>query len=207
MKYGIQETTHTHTQTFRRIFQGYYPSLLAFNIGSMVLFSAPGLLGQILSPYMITEVPLTMQYVAGNLVLMMFTIGLSMLVFSPGWFLIDAGIVYSTREHVWGTGRPVEGRTVGGWFNDYIKGYSGFGVAFSYLQILFVYYNNLISGGHTIDIVDIIGWFGLPVYVILTVIPSLILLDLTKEHRILYIRRVAAKMGITNVVEIFFEEK
>ena len=154
---------------------------------------------------MLEEAPIVFQYILENLFLLIFTIALSMLIFSPGWFLIDAGIVYSTEEQVRGTDRPVEGRTVGGVFNDYLKGYSGFSIAFSYLQILAVYYGGLMSGGERIDIVDLIGWFGLPVYVILTVVPTFILLDLTRDHRIQYVRRVAAKIGITRVVKISFE--
>jgi hypothetical protein len=69
---------------------------------------------------MLEEAPLVYQYIFENLFLLMFTIALSMLIFSPGWFLIDAGIVYSTEEQVRGTDRPVEGRTVGGVFNDYL---------------------------------------------------------------------------------------
>ena len=201
--YGIQETNPA--KIFKRTFQGYYPGLLAFNISSIILFLAPKIRNQLLTPSMLEEAPLAFQYIFENLFLLMFTIVLSMLVFSPGWFLIDAGIVYSTEEQVRGTDRPVEGRTVGGVFNDYLKGYSGFSIAFSYLQILAVYYGGLMSGGERIDIVDLIGWFGLPVYVILTVVPTFILLDLTRDHRIQYVRRVAAKIGITRVVKISFE--
>ena len=108
------------------------------------------------------------------------------------------------RARARGTDRPVEGRTVGGVFNDYLRGYSGFGIAFSYLQILVVYFGGLLSVLR-VDVVSLIGWFGLPVYVILAVIPTFILLDLTRDHRIQYVRRVAAKFGITRVVKISFE--
>ena len=200
--YGIQETNPA--KIFQRIFQGYYPGLLAFNIGSIILFLAPMIRNQLLTPGMLEEAPLVYQYIFENLFLLMFTIALSMLIFSPGWFLIDAGIVYSTEEQVRGTDRPVEGRTVGGVFNDYLKGYSGFSIAFSYLQILVVSYGDLINV-ERVDIAQLIGFFGIPVYVILTVIPTFILLDLTRDHRIQYVRRVAAKIGITRVVKISFE--
>jgi len=200
--YGIQETNPA--KIFQRIFQGYYPGLLAFNISSIILFLAPMIRNKLLTPGMLEEAPLVFQYIFENLFLLMFTIALSMLIFSPGWFLIDAGIVYSTEEQVRGTDRPVEGRTVGGVFNDYLKGYSGFSIAFSYLQILVVSYGDLINV-QRVDFAQLIGFFGIPVYVILTVIPTLILLDLTRGHRIQYVRRVAAKIGITRVVKISFE--
>ena len=200
--YGIQETNPA--KTFKRTLQGYYPGLLAFNIGSIILFLVPMIRNQLLTPGMLEEAPLVYQYIFENLFLLMFTIALSMLIFSPGWFLIDAGIVYSTEEQVRGTDRPVEGRTVGGMFNDYLKGYSGFSIAFSYLQILVVSYGDIINV-ERVDIAQLIGFFGIPVYVILTVIPTFLLLDLTRDHRIQYVRRVAAKIGITRVVKISFE--
>lgn len=200
--YGIQETDTA--KKFKRALQGYYPGLLAFNISSIILFIAPMIRNRLLSPGMLEEAPLVYQYIFENLFLLMFTIALGMLIFSPGWFLIDAGIVYSTEEQVRGTDRPVEGRTVGGVFNDYLKGYSGFSIAFSYLQILLVSFDDLF-GVERVDIVSLIGFFGIPVYVILTVIPTFILLDLTRDHRIQYVRRVAAKIGITRVVKISFE--
>ena len=200
--YGIQETNPA--KTFKRTLQGYYPGLLAFNISSIILFLAPKIRNRLLSPGMLEEAPLVYQYIFENLFLLMFTIALSMLIFSPGWFLIDAGIVYSTEEQVRGTDRPVEGRTVGGVFNDYLKGYSGFSIAFSYLQILLVSITDLINL-EKIDFATLIGFFGIPVYVILTVIPTFVILDLTRDHRIQYVRRVAAKKGITRVVKISFE--
>jgi len=200
--YGIQETNTA--KKFKRTLQGYYPGLLAFNISSIILFIAPMIRNRLLSPGMLGEAPLVYQYIFENLFLLMFTIALGMLIFSPGWFLIDAGIVYSTEEQVRGTDRPVEGRTVGGVFNDYLKGYSGFSIAFSYLQILLVSFGDLINV-ERVDIASLIGFFGIPVYVILTVIPTFILLDLIRDHRIQYVRRMAAKIGITRVVKISFE--
>ncbi len=201
--YGIQETNPA--KKFKRTLQGYYPGLLAFNISSIILFLAPNIRNQLLTPSMIEEAPLVFLYMMETLFLLVFTFVLSMFAFSPGWFLIDAGIVYSTEDEVRGTDRPMEVRTVGGMFNDYLKGYSGFSIAFSYLQILTVYYSGQLSSGYGIDIVELIGWFGLPVYVILAVIPTFILLDLIREHRIQYVRRVAAKIGITRVVKISIE--
>jgi hypothetical protein len=200
--YGIQETNPA--KIFRRTLRGYYPGLLAFNISSIILFLAPKIRNQLLTLGMLEEAPLVYQYIFENLFLLMFTIALSMLIFSPGWFLIDAGIVYSTEEQVRGTDRPVEGRTVGGVFNDYLKGYSGFSIAFSYLQILVVSYSDIINV-ERVDFAQLIGFFGIPVYVILTVIPTFILLDLIRDHRIQYVRRLAAKIGITRVVKISFE--
>jgi hypothetical protein len=49
--------------------------------------------------------------------------------------------------------------------------------------------------------------FGLPLFISLLAIPSLIILDLTRKHRIKYVRRAAARMGIKDEVQISFQKK
>jgi hypothetical protein len=200
--YGIQETTPA--TKFKKTFQGYYPSLLAFNLSSIIIFLFPKIQHTLLTPSVIDEAPLAMIFIFDNLILVIFTIALSMFIFSPGWFLVDAGIVYSTEELVRDTDKPVEGRTVGGVFNDYLRGYSGLSVAFSYLQIVVVFFSSQITSG-ILDTASLIGWLGFPFYVILTVIPTLILLDLIREHRISYVRTIASKRDINRIVTILFE--
>jgi hypothetical protein len=200
--YGIQETRPA--KKFKRTLQGYYPSLLAFNLSSIIILLAPEIQNKMLNPSVLTEAPIAMIYLFNNLVLLLFTIALSMLIFSPGWFLIDAGIVYSTENLVQDTDRPVEGKTVGGVFNDYLRGYSGLGVAFSYLQIIVVYFGSQIRTG-IIDLASLIGWLGFPFYVILAVLPTFILLDLLRDHRIQHVRKIAENFGIIRVVKISFE--
>jgi len=200
--YGIQEITPA--TKFKRSFQGYYPSLLAFNLSSIIIFLFPKIQHMLLTPNVVNEAPLAMIFIFDNLILVIFTIALSMFIFSPGWFLIDAGIVFSTEELVRDTDKPVEGRTVGGVFNDYLRGYSGLSVAFSYLQIVIVFYSSQITAG-IFDTASLIGWLGFPFYVILTVIPTFILLDLIRDYRIQYVRTIAAKFGIKRVVKINFE--
>jgi hypothetical protein len=39
----------------------------------------------------------------------------------------------------------------------------------------------------------------------LTVIPTFVLLDVIREHRIQYVRRIAANFGIKRVVKIYFK--
>ena len=205
--YGIQ--VRPQPPTFGKMIRGYYPALLAININSIILFSAPWILDLILNKEL-TEIggPVyTTIYVPGFLVLLMFTIGLGTLVFSPTWFLTDAGIVYSNKEKVAGTDQPVEGRTVGGRFTDFLRGYAGLGVVFSYLQFLSVYIGEQAIPSNPVDVLTfVVFFFGLPIFLLIAVIPSLIILDITKEHRMRFIRNFAEKMGITDFVEISFEK-
>jgi len=207
MLYGIQN--RPQPQTFKKMMRGYFPALLAINISSILLFSAPWILDLILNKELMELGGLmhTNIYVPGFLVLLMFTIGLGTLVFSPTWFLTDAGIVYSNEERVAGTDDPVEGRAVGGRFTDLLRGYAGIGVVFSYIQFLSVYFSEQTIPPNPVDIAVLLMFFlGLPIFLLIAVVPSLIILDLTKEHRIRFVRNFAEKMGITDFVKISFEK-
>jgi hypothetical protein len=105
--YGIQE--RPQPQTFKKISRGYYPALFSVNLNSIVLFSVPWILEFLLNKELVELGGLTYStlYVPGFLVLVMFTIGFGALVFSPIWFLTDAGIVYSNQVRVSGTDEPV----------------------------------------------------------------------------------------------------
>ena len=107
MIYGIQKAPQK--RGFRQMFKGLYPALLAVNINSIILFSSPDLLNRILVPgLLLDDVDFAIRYALGSIVLSMLTVGLGMLVFSPSWSLMDAGVVYSNQERVQGTGRPVD---------------------------------------------------------------------------------------------------
>jgi hypothetical protein len=207
MLYGIQD--RPQPQTFNKVMRGYYPALLAANLNSIILFSAPWILDLILNKELMESGGLVYStiYGPGFLVLIMFTIGLGTLVFSPTWFLTDAGIVYSNKEKVEGTDQPVEGRTVGGRFTDYLRGYAGIGVIFSYLQFLSFFISEKTIPANPVDIlVFVVFFFGIPIFMLISVIPSLIILDITKEHRVRFVRSFAEKMGIADYVEILFEK-
>jgi hypothetical protein len=54
--------------------------------------------------------------------------------------------------------------------------------------------------------VFVVFFFGIPIFMLISVIPSLIILDITKEHRVRFVRSFAEKMGIADYVEILFEK-
>ena len=204
MIYGVQEVPKS--KSFKHVFKGFYPALLSVNINSIIIFSTNGLFEKILVPsLLLPDIDFAIQYAFGSILLMMFTIGLSMFIFAPTWFLKDSGIVYSNTEYVQALGIPDEVRAVGGWFYDYIKGYSGFSVMFSYLQLILLFYYSEFQSGYLVDIVMFMFIFGLPLFITLLLIPSFILLDITLESRIRFIREIAARMGITQFVETNFE--
>ena len=144
--YWIQE--RPKSQNFGAMLQGYFPALLTININSIILFSFPWIIDLILNQEFLERAVIygsvyTNYYVPGFLVLLMVTISLGTLIFSPTWFLTDAGIIYSNKEKLRGRNKLVEVRTVGGRFTDYLRGYAGIGVALAYLQFLLSYMDEL----------------------------------------------------------------
>lgn len=55
-------------------------------------------------------------------------------------------------------------------------------------------------------IVFVLFFFGLPIFLIIAVLPSLIILNVMKERKIRFVRDVANGMGITDFVQISFEK-
>jgi hypothetical protein len=151
----------------------------------------PGLLDWLLSESMLAE-SFMVRYSFGSVVLMAGTIGLSMAVFSPAYFLLDGGVVYSTVGRARGSGRPGEVRAVGGWFNDYLRGYAGLSVVFSYLLFVFRYVSTF-----EMELVFVLFWVGLPFFVTVSTIPTFIYLDKARGRTMAYVRGFAERIGIT----------
>ena len=186
---------------FPGMFYGFYPALLAFNMNSLIMELWPGVLERLLSSQLLAA-PFMYRYSFGSVVLMAGTIGLSMVVFSPVYFLIDGGVTYSTEATAKRLGRPGEVRTVGGWFNDYLRGYAGLSVAFSYFLFMFNYVSAI-----EMELIFVLFWMGLPFFVTVSTIPSFIYLDKRKEKTIRYIRGIAERRGISSSAKSFNDLK
>jgi hypothetical protein len=209
-KYSYWIQQRPKSQTFGTILRGYFPALLTININSIILFSFPWIIDLILNQEFLERTLIygsvyTNYYIPGFLVLLMFTISLGTLVFSPTWFLTDAGIMYSHKEKVTETNQLIEVRTVGGRFTDFLRGYAGIGVTLSYLQFLLSYMDEI--GGPILSNPINLGafllfFFGIPIFLLITILPALIFFDLMKERRLRFIRKIAEKMGIIEFADI-----
>ena len=116
---------------------------------------------------------------------------MSTAMFSPAYFLLDGGVVYSTEDRARGSGRPGEVRAVGGWFNDYLRGYAGLSVVFSYLLFVFRYVTTF-----GMELIFMLFWVGLPFFVAVSTIPTFIYLDKVRGRTTAYVRGFAEKRGI-----------
>jgi len=126
-------------------------------------------------------------------------------IFSPVWFLLDAEIMYSNIGRA--TTKPTKVKSVGEWYMDLLKGYAGISVIMAYVQL----YIDLVTGfkitpGYeTAQIALLIMFPAMPALFLYLYVPLFILLDLTFQSRRKYVRRIAKKLGITEVKEIYFK--
>lgn len=194
MTYGIYQRPSLDTEKFRKLGSGFFPGLVAINIAIMLV--------QYLSPLLLHNYVFTwggrQSTFFGFIVLLAFTTAISSILFSGVWFLNDAGIGYSNKEKVKDTDEILEIRSCGGWYKQLLKGYAGIGAIFTYTILItdfWVSMEVIMDPMTTILLLSVI--VPIPIYAAMAVLPTIILLELTKAHRIRYILKVARKMGIT----------
>ncbi|MFX0033540.1 MAG: hypothetical protein ACFE8E_07205 [Candidatus Hodarchaeota archaeon] len=207
--YGIQiEPKKYSEKVFTRAF---FPILMAINI-STIFISQP-----IVERILPTD---TLNVIGGSLglssllsllaesVLLILTFGIALFFFSPVWFLKDSGIIYSNRERVESSHEMFTIKSIGDWFRTILKSYAGIGAIVTYILIIYNFINIIIENpGVTLNIPALVLWIGLPFYLTLSLIPTLICNDLIKNHRIGFIRKVGNKLGIKQTAVISFELK
>ena len=198
--YGIQEKAES--KEFKKYFQGFFPALIAINLSLMVVDDPE-------SPFMqfILHEPGEPSMVLPAFVIMLaFTICIALALFSPAWFLRDSGIVYSNKEKDKDTDKPIEIRSVGGWYIQLLKGYAGISVILTYYDFFMNYLPILMEGSSLFSYILIfILFIPMPIIVALSTIPAIILLDLTRESRKKYVKKIAMKYGVSDLVEVTFE--
>ena len=84
---------------------------------------------------------------------------------------------------------------MGGWFNDYLRGYAGLSVVFSYLLFVFRYVSTF-----EMEVVFVLFWVGLPFFVTVSTIPTFIYLDKARKRTAAYVWGFAEKMGIVSKI-------
>jgi hypothetical protein len=129
--------------------------------------------------------------------LLMITIGISAALFSPTYFLLDAGIVYTNREKVKATTEPIEVRGVGSWYSNFLKGYAGLGTLFSLYMIVFEAFTTMGTDFNIALMIGLLNWILMPLFLSLLSIPMIFILDKTYDKRMQYIQKYTKKLGIT----------
>ncbi|MFX1410075.1 MAG: hypothetical protein ACFFA6_06965 [Promethearchaeota archaeon] len=198
----------------RILSKGFFPVLMSINLASLLL--TPTFIELILSSEIIfrsediSKLPMLTQILAESVALMI-TFGLATTFFSSVWFLRDAGIIYSNKEKIENSEEFVEVKSIGDWFNTFLKSYAGIGALITYVIVVYNFVSNFLTDtGAITNILNVpilILWIGMPFYLAISLIPTLILNEILETKRVNYIKRIAEKLGIKETAIISFEFK
>lgn len=190
MEFGIQDREKPNK--FTNAWKGIFPALLIINLS--LIFGTSVSIGHdlIVSPeYLATGPGESTWPIVGFLSLIPFMTGMAMGIFSPVWFLLDAGIVFTNKKKVINKLDPIEVRSIGGWYHYLLKGYAGIGVIVTYIQFvgtMLTLFPNPFDGGF---ISSVIFLPIMPIVISILIIPSIILLEITLKSRRTFIRKFA----------------
>jgi hypothetical protein len=212
MHYGIQ--LEQRTEKVLLFSQSFFPVLMAINLSS-VLFT-PTVVEFILSADVtnifesVSYIPMLTRFFA-DAILLMLTFGLATLFFASVWFLRDSRIVYSNKQKVENSNEPIVLRSIGEWFQTILRSYAGIGAIITYILVVndFVrrFIDNYDAPGNVFNIPGLILWLGLPLYLTISLVPTVIINDVLRNRRVTYIRKISNKLGIKDTAMISFEFK
>jgi hypothetical protein len=195
MEYGIQH--REKPEKFTNMWKGLFPALLAVNLALMIGITtfardyivAPGYLYG-------ADGESQLWPIVGFTSLIPITTAISMGIFSPVWFLSDAGIVFTNKNKVKDTIDPIEVRSMGSWYHYLLKGYAGIGVIYAYIIFLVDMLNRYNDPTNPGFIVAVVLLPLIPILLTILVIPVMILLEVFLKHRRDFMRDFAKKLGI-----------
>ncbi|MFX1378588.1 MAG: hypothetical protein ACFFA4_05805 [Promethearchaeota archaeon] len=212
MHYGIQ--LEKRNEKILLFSQGFFPVLMAINLSS-ILFT-PNIVEFILSADItnifdnVSRIPMLTRFFAETILLML-TFGLATMFFSSVWFLRDSGIIYSNKDKIENSTEPIVLKSIGEWFQTILRSYAGIGAILTYILTVNDFITRFTANyglpGNIFNIPSLILWLGMPLYLIISLVPSVILNDLIRKRRINYIRKLSTKLGIKDTAIISFEFK
>ena len=210
--YGIQRESSSYKT--KLLSKGFFPVLMAINFSS--IFLSPTVVQFILSANLIIEfdvvsnIPILTRFFI-DVVLLIFTFGLAAMFFSSVWFLRDSGIIYSNKQKIENSNELVVLHSIGDWYQTILKSYAGIGALITYTLVVrdFItrYIENIGTPGNIFNIPSLVLWLGMPLYLILSLIPAIIINEVIKKSRVNYILKISNRLGIKDTAVISFEFK
>ena len=197
VEYGIHKKEF---KDFKFLTEGLFTSLMTINIS--LLLTTPF----IISISVGSDPGSFIDDLNTFLALLMFAAGIASVLFATTWFLMDSGILYSNLKMSGDTHKPIEIRSVGRWYGQFLKGYAGISVVLSYIEFMELFIPQLANDlSVPLFIMLLVVFIPFPVVVVIPLIPALIILDRLKEKRIKFMREKARKLGISSNAEVSFE--
>lgn len=208
MYYGIQ--VEQKSEKLKLFSKSIFLVLMAINLSS--IFLTPTVLRFILSTDAFTafnvNIP-TLTRFLGEPILLTLTFGLATMFFSSVWFLKDSGIIYSNKQKIKNSNESIVLRSIGDWFQTILRSYAGIGALITYILVVhdFItkYTENFGAPLNVFNIPSLILWLGMPIYLVISSIPALIVNNSIKKKRINYVKKIGEKIGIKDTAIITFE--
>jgi len=195
--YGIRENEYSG---FKYGAEGIFSSLMAINF-TLLLLNIPGLAEIVVG----NSWDDATGFIRAFPVILVFTLFFTAILFSPTWYLMDSGILYSNEKNLKETNKPIEVRSIGRWYGQFLKGYAGFSVVLTYFDFIRIFLFEQPVFEPILFIVLLLIFIPFPLLLILPTIPTLIVSDKMKERRVKHIKKIARKLGITSQVEVTFK--
>jgi MFS family permease len=197
MIYGIQE--RPEPEKFKGIFKAFFPSLMALNFALLYVFNP------MVEDFLKITAPGFAKVLVSLFMILMVTFGLAVSLFSPAWFLLDAGIVYSNREKVKNSTNPIETRGVGGWYMGLLKGYAGISVIIAFYSFVYDVLDQITPDQFHFS--QPLLLLLLPLLFCLWSMPAVLLFELTREKRRKFVWKWAKKLEITKDLNLEITQK
>lgn len=199
MTYGIiGQRPPPDPHQIQKLGRGLFPGLVAINIATMII---PYFSDTILHDYVSMWGGSQATFFV-FLVSLLFTAIPASVLFAGVWFLDDAGIVYSNQAKVKNTGGILEIRSVGGWYRQFLKGYAGIGVLFTYLIIISNFWSSMQGVTDPLSAIFFLSIIApIPLYAAMAVLPTILVFEVTRTHRTTYILNMTKKLGIIEEIE------
>ena len=186
MIYVIQEKPEP--EIIKLTFKSFFPALLAVHLTLLFGINQNIIEAVVVDPNGIFAPLLTI------LILVIISSFISFAIFSPIWFLIDSGIIYSNRETVKSKRDPIELRSVGSWYMNQLKGYAAIAAVVSYITF---FIEMIIYFGPAMDMTASLLLLLFPFIIMVLGLPSILILEATVNHRKRFMIKFAEKIGIT----------
>jgi hypothetical protein len=199
MEYALTNVDDPTPEKFKGALKSLFPALLALNI-AIIIGTNDSVKLLLMDPTKYND-PIYLLFMVLFFLGLIGFIGIGL--FSPVWMLLDSGIVYSNENQLKKKQIPMEARSVGGWFLYLMKGYAGVSVILTFYELI----SELIGAGQVNDIAGLIFFPLIPLIIVLLMLPAMIVLDATQEHRTKFILKYAKKFGITHQVVISFQNR
>jgi len=195
MAYRIQEKPRSGIIK-KSYIKTFFPALITINL-SLILAYDPSIQTLLLDTLSSNEWNLMYACCA----LFPFTGAIAMAVFSPIWFLQDGGLVYSNKEKVKVTSDPTEIRSLGGWYSNILKGFSGIAVIMQFYILVADLISYVDTSLNTTTVLFLVLWIIMPLILTFLYTIGIVALDIIFEKRKKFIIKVAEKFGITQKIE------